>query len=85
MVNPDAAPMRDLHLMDLTDLMDLLSEQTSAYTKLLLSGESTEQLAKCRLLTTKIQLEIEQRRKKYPINVVDILRDSYPNANHLTQ
>jgi hypothetical protein len=77
-------PMRDLHLMNLTDLMDLLSEQTSAYTKLLLSGESAEQLARCRLLTTKIQFEIERRRSKYPVNKPIILKDSYPATNHLS-
>jgi hypothetical protein len=56
--------VRDLQRLDYSDLMDLLSEQTAIYMKILRKGGTKDQLAVCREFITEIQIEIEARKDK---------------------
>jgi len=68
-------PVRDLKQLDSANLMDLLSEQTSIYMKILRTGGTKDDLAACRKLIVAIQIEIGIR-KDSAITSPDLVTDS---------
>jgi hypothetical protein len=55
--------MKDLRLIEMSELIDMLAEQTSLYTKMLSSRASHEEFEKCRERTREIQQEIYSRKE----------------------
>lgn len=58
--------MQDLKLIPLTELLDLLVEQTARYLGMIHGSGNIVELQKCRELMTALQLEIESRKAKDP-------------------
>jgi hypothetical protein len=56
--------MHDLKLIPLTELLDLLVEQTAQYLGMIHGSGNMAELQKCRELMTALQLEIESRKAK---------------------
>jgi hypothetical protein len=55
-------PMHDLKKAELSELLDMLAQQTSRYVKMLSDGASKEKFDHHRKIITDIQAEIEGRR-----------------------
>jgi len=57
--------MDDIKLLPLSELLDLLADQTSQYFRMVhLGGYTNEQFQQCRELMTALQLEIYNRKAK---------------------
>ena len=54
--------MQDLKRLGITELLDLLIEQTTRYLRIRIYGGSKDQFDKCQLLMTQIQREIKLRK-----------------------
>lgn len=68
-LHPNAAAMLDLKNLELSDLLDLLVDQTAWHTQLITSGASETELRNSRLLLIEIQEEIVWRKKVVNIPV----------------
>ena len=67
--------MLDLKNLQLSDLLDVLADQTAWHTYLITCGATEEELRSSRLLLIEIQEEIEWRR-----STVNIPASGYPTA-----
>ena len=54
--------MDDFRRLEMTDLVDMLSQHTAKYSQILQEGGTDDEYVKCKLMITKIQVEIESRR-----------------------
>ena len=55
--------MQELRILETSQLVDLLAEHTSSYTKMQSTGASEEEYARCMLTIKAIQTEIDLRKK----------------------
>ena len=56
--------MDNLKSLNIDELVDLLSEQTSLYVKMHTEGATEKEFHKCRLLLQAVQAEIKSRKKE---------------------
>jgi len=71
MCPPNAAAMLELKNLELSDLLDLLVDQTAWHTQLITSGASETELRNSRLLLIEIQEEIVWRKRTVSIPVAN--------------
>ena len=55
--------MQELGTLEISQLVDLLAQHTSDYTRMQVTGTSEEEYAKCKLTLKAIQTEIDLRKK----------------------
>lgn len=55
--------MDNLNRLNIDELVDILSEQTSLYVQMHTDGASEKEFQKCRLLLHAVQAEIKSRRE----------------------
>ena len=56
--------MQEIHSLETSVLIDLLSDYTANYSRMLKEGSSEEDFAKCSLKLRSIQTEIDSRKRK---------------------
>ncbi len=69
--------MQDLSHVELSDLYDLLAQQTNLYVKMLSGGVTKQEVDQCREMIISIQAEIQLRK-----NQKSRERDSQSNYTH---
>jgi hypothetical protein len=60
--------MHDLAQIELSDLYDLLAQQTNRYMKMLSEGATKQEFDQCREIIIDIQTEIQSRKNQQPRN-----------------
>ena len=60
--------MQNLSGLEKNVLVDMLAEYTAKYTRMLTEGSDDVEYAKCRLMITALQQEIESRQKDFEDN-----------------
>ena len=66
--------MQELHSLETTQLIDLLAQHTSDYTRMITNNITGDEYEKCKLVIKAIQAEIEFRRKTADIPTTNITR-----------
>ena len=61
--------MEELHTLQISELMDLLSKHTDHFTKMVGGESSNEDYQKCRMTIQAIQAEIESRKNNESTNM----------------
>jgi hypothetical protein len=62
--------MKDLQLLSLTDLLDLLTEETTRYVQMISRGARDDEFQKCKELILRLQTEIERRKNNNPTDAI---------------
>lgn len=60
--------MQDLHNLNTSDLIDMLSKHTIDYTRMLADGNLNGEYEKCKLAIKAVQAEIDSRKKQKNIS-----------------
>jgi hypothetical protein len=56
----------ELHSLETSDLLDMLSKHTADYTKMLADNNLNGEYEKCKLAIKALQAEIDARKKQHP-------------------
>ena len=66
--------MQELHSLETTQLIDLLAQHTSDYTRMITNNITGDEYEKCKLVIKALQAEIEFRRNTADIQITNMTR-----------